>query len=71
MLILAMSEKSETLLEEIKSSQADSEPLLLAKGTYVVNPHHPPCAREEEILAVRAEESPAGVPEQPVVKMTL
>ena len=59
-----MSEKSVILLEEISSSQADTESIFRASGTDIAISHHLPCAPEEKVVVERCEENPGGVPEQ-------
>ena len=64
LLFPAKLERSVILLEEISSSQSDTESIFSAAGSDFAIFHRLPCAPEEEIVAKRGVESPGGVPEQ-------
>ena len=63
LLFHGMSERNVILLEEISSSQADTESGLGASWTDDAISQHLPCAPEEKVVIKRGEKSPGGVAE--------
>ena len=59
-----MSEEGVILLEEISSSQADTESVVNAAGTDIAISPLPPCAPEEEVVVETDEKRPGGDPKQ-------
>ena len=64
MLIIATSEKTVILFEEISSSEAETESFVGATGTDIAISHHLTSAPEEQVVVERYKESPSGLPEQ-------
>ena len=68
MLLLAKSEKSVILLEEISSSQTDTESVNGSAATDTAFSHHHSCAPDEKFVAEGGKDTPGGVPKQLVFR---